>query len=153
LLQGHILAVVLSEKNIEIITTTSKMVVTHASEITKQMYKIMFAKYPDIKELFKNQPENQYMILAEALSLFTVNIDKIEKLTPALETIARKHVQCNVKRGHYPVVGSSLLLAMEDVLKEKATLEFIDAWTQAYKYLSEILLEMEDKMYEKLENK
>jgi len=144
------LAVSLSEKSIETIVATSNMVTTHSSEITTEMYKIMFEKYPHVKELFKDQPENQYMILAEALSLFAVNIDKIEKLTPALEVIARKHVQTNVKRGHYPFVGSSLLIAMETVLEEKATIAFIDAWTEAYKFLSEILIEMEDKMYKEL---
>jgi len=144
------LAVSLSEKSIEVITATSKMVVTRSSEITTEMYNIMFEKYPHVKELFKDQPENQYMILAEALSLFAVNINKIEKLTPALEIIARKHVQTNVKRGHYPIVGSSLLMAMETVLEEKATLAFTDAWTEAYKFLSEILIEMENKMYQEL---
>lgn len=144
------MAVSLSEKSIEVITATSKMVVTRSSEITTEMYNIMFEKYPHVKELFKDQPENQYMILAEALSLFAVNINKIEKLTPALEIIARKHVQTNVKRGHYPIVGSSLLMAMETVLEEKATLAFTDAWTEAYKFLSEILIEMENKMYQEL---
>jgi len=142
----------LSEKSIDVIKTTSKMVVSRSAEITTEMYKIMFSKYPHVKELFKDQPENQYMILAEALSLFAMNINKIEKLTPALEVIARKHVQTNVRKGHYPIVGASLLQAMENVLKEQATIPFIDAWTEAYKYLSDILIEMEEKMYKKLEN-
>jgi len=146
------MAVGLSEKSIEVITATSKMVVTRSVEIAEEMYKIMFKKYPHVKELFKDQPKNQYMVLAEALSLFSVNINKIDILAPALEVIACRHVQTNVKRGHYPIVGSSLLTAMENVLEDQATLEFIDAWTEAYKFLSKILIEMEDKMYEELEN-
>jgi len=146
------LSATLSEQSTKIILDTSKTVVVSATAITAQMYKIMFSKYPHVKELFKNQPENQYMILAEALSLFCVNIDKVERLRPALEVIARKHVETKVKRGHYPIVGSSLIKAMEDVLGDKATIEFIDAWTEAYKYLSKILIQMEDKMYKELKN-
>ena len=146
------MAVDLSEKTIEIIASSSQMVVTHATEITTVMYKHMFSKYPQVQELFKNQPNNQYMILAEAISLFAVNIDKLDRLQPALEKIARKHVETKVKKGHYPVVGSSLLFAMEEVLKDRATIEFLDAWREVYKYLSEVLIEMEEKMYKELAN-
>ena len=138
----------LTQSTIDVIINTADMVVSNSTQITKSMYKILFAKYPHVENLFKDQPQNQYMILSEALSLFAVNIDKIDKLTPALNRIAVTHVRTNVKAGHYPMVGLALLTAMEDVLTDRATVEFIDAWREVYQYLSNVLIDMENTMYE-----
>jgi len=146
------LAKELSKKTIDIIATTEDLIVSNSTKITKRMYEILFNKYPHVKKLFANQPENQFMILAEALSLFAVNIDRIDKLKPTLQAIASSHVKTNVKSGHYPMVGFSLLTAMEDVLLADATVELIDAWRDAYQYLSEILIGMENNMYKEIKN-
>ena len=142
----------LSLQTIEIIKNTGDVVVGNSTKITTRMYELLFDKYPHVKELFVNKPENQYMKLAESLSLFVVNIEKINVLKPALEVIANTHVQTNVQKGHYPMVGLSLINAMEDVLKERATIEFVDAWREAYKFLADILIEMEEKMYKEIVN-
>jgi len=137
----------LSSNTVRVIKDTADIVVGNSTKITERMYEILFSKYPQVKQLFANQPENQYMILSEALSLFVVNIEKLDKLVPALEVIAYAHVQTNVKVGHYPMVGMALLSAMEDILEEKADIEFMDAWREAYKFLADVLIEMESKMY------
>ena len=142
----------LSSKTIQIINDTADIIVGKAPEITTKMYELLFLKYPQIKKLFENQPDNQFMVLAEALSLFAVNIKKLDKLKPALEVIAISHVEVNVKAGHYPMIGMVLLEAMEDVLKEKATVDFMDAWREAYQYLANVLIDMEAKMYKEIEN-
>ena len=58
----------------------------------------MFSKYLEVKKLFKNAPNNQNVILAEAISLYAVNIENLKLLHPALE----------------------------EVLKDKASLELLD---------------------------
>lgn len=142
----------LSSKTIEIIKSTGGIVVANAPEISIKMFEILFSRYPDIEKLFAFQSRDQYMVLAESLSNFIVNIEKIDKLTPALDTIAVVHVEHNIYPEHYPLVGMALMSAMEDILKDTATLEFVDAWREAYKYLSDILIEMEEKMYKEIKN-
>jgi len=142
----------LSLESISIIKDTAEMVVGSAPQITKKMFEIIFDKYPDIKEMFKNQPKNSYMVLAESLSLFIVNIEKLDKLIPALEAISIVHVEHNIRPVHYPKVGMALMSAMEDVLQEKATVEFIDAWREAYKFLSDMLIDIENEMYKEVES-
>jgi len=137
----------LSEETLDIITNSAELVSANDTKITKRMYILMFEKYPSFKLLFKDAPEDQYMRLAEIISAYAVNIKKIEKLKPALVVIAERHVRLKIKPGHYYKVGTVFIEAMEDVLGSQATLEFIDAWREAYKYLSDILIEMEKELY------
>ena len=142
----------LSQKHIEIIKESAGLITANDEKITTKMYEILFYKYPHLEILFDNAPDNQFMKLAEALSSYAVNIDKIEKLTPALELIAIKHVEVNIRPGYYSMVGMALIEAIEDVLGKMAPIGFIDAWREVYKYISDILIEMEDKLYKELTN-
>jgi len=139
----------LSAKTIEIIKNSAYLVTSNDILITKRMYQIMFSKYPHFEKQFKNTPEDQYMKLAEAISAYAMNIEKIERLKPALRIIARIHVKRNVLPSQYFKVGGVLLEAMEDVLGDRATLEFIDAWREVYNYVARILIEMESGFYRK----
>ncbi|WP_373003301.1 globin domain-containing protein [Sulfurimonas sp.] len=140
----------LSQKHIDIVKESAELITANDLEITNKMYEILFYKYPHLEMLFENAPNNHFVKLAEALSLYAVNIDKIEKLTPALELIAIKHVKVNIRPGHYSMVGMALIEAIEEVLDEIAPIGFIDAWREVYKYVSDILIEMENKLYKEL---
>ncbi|EDZ61451.1 putative globin [Sulfurimonas gotlandica GD1] len=140
----------LSQKHIDIIKESAELITANDLKITNKMYEILFYKYPHLEMLFENAPDNQFMKLAEALSLYAVNIDKIEKLIPALELIAIKHVEVNIRPGHYSMVGMALIEAIEEVLGKMAPIGFIDAWREVYKYVSDILIEMENKLYKEL---
>jgi len=137
----------LSLQSITIIKSTAELVTSNDIKITKRMYEILFSKYPHVKNLFKNAPEDQYMKLAEILSVYAVNIDKIDRLKPALEVIAKAHVEAKIQPAHYPMIGMVLLQAMEETLGEKATLEFMDAWREAYQVIGNILINMEKALY------
>ena len=55
--------------------------------------------------------------------------------------IINKHVALQILPEHYPIVGSCLLRAIEEVLgKEIATPEVIAAWGAAYGQLADILI-------------
>ena len=142
----------LSLESIKIIKSTAELVTSNDTKITKRMYDILFSKYPHVKKVFANAPEDQYMRLAEIISAYAVNIDKIERLKPALQVIAKIHVSSNIKAGHYPMIGMVLLQAMEEVLGSRASVEFMDAWREAYKYISDVLISMEKEMYELQKN-
>jgi nitric oxide dioxygenase len=140
----------LSQKHVEIIKESAALITANDESITTKMYEILFYKYPHLEMLFENAPDNQLMKLAEALSLYAVNIENIDKLTPSLELIAVKHVEVNIRPGYYSMVEMALIEAMEDVLGKIAPIGFIDAWREVYKYISSVLIEMEDKLYKEL---
>ena len=138
----------ISQESITIIKQTASLVTEHAIDITTNMYQLLFSKYPHMKNLFSNAPDNQNVILAEAISAYAVNIDNLKIFTPALEVIAYSHVKENIQAIHYPILGIIFIQALEKSLGSLATLEFIDAWREAYKVVAEILIEMEREMYE-----
>lgn len=138
----------LSQKSIDIIKSSGELITLNDTKISKRMYEILFSKYPETKKLFKNTPEERYMKLAEILSIYAVNIDKLNKLGPALEVIASSHTNALVQSGNYPMVGIVLMQAIEDVLGEKASIEFMDAWREAFKILAGILINLEKNIYE-----
>ena len=142
----------LSPCTIDIIKNTSCLIVSNAEVITKSLYDIVFKRYPEIRNLFANAPINQSSLLADAISSYAVNIERIKILTPALEVIARTHVRKNIKPVHYSIIGMAFIDALELSLKEKASLEFLDAWREAFIYLSNILIGMEKNIIKKSEN-
>jgi len=137
----------LSKETINIIKNSAHLVTVHANEITTEMYTLLFSKHPNIKHFFENAPKNQYMILAEALSSFAMNIDNLQLFKPVLKSIARTHTRVKIKPVHYPLLGMILMDAMEKTLGDKATVEFLDAWREAYKFLSITLIDMEKEIY------
>ncbi|MEA2100242.1 MAG: globin domain-containing protein [Campylobacterota bacterium] len=140
----------LSTQTINIIKNSANIIASNGEKITLRMYEIVFNKYPHIEKMFENAPDNQYMKLADALTLYAVNIDKLHVLAPALEVIAKTHIDTGVKQLHYVMIGQSLIKAMYEVLGDMATPTLIDAWREAYIYISDVLIEMENELYKSI---
>ena len=137
----------LSQDAINIIKGTARLVTVNDIKITTRMYQILFSKYPHMKKMFENAPKGQPMLLAESLSAYAMNIERLERLRPALLIIAKTHVRKEIQPGHYPMLGMVLLQAMEEVLGDQATVDFLDAWREAYKVIANMLIEMEKSLY------
>ena len=137
----------LSPTTIEIVKATVPVLREHAEAITNKMYDNLFEKYPETKELFTGAPEDQPKVLAAAVSAYAINIDNLGALTDAVGKMSAAHVRTNVKPEHYPMVADSLIQAMKDVLGDAATPGILDAWGEAYFFLSDILIAKEKEMY------
>jgi len=140
----------ISNEHIKIVKNSASTITYYGPEITKKMYEIMFSTFPNAKKLFANAPEDQYMKLADALSAYAVNIDRLHIFQPALMQIAKNHVRIGITSSMYPMVKHSLLKAMKEVLIDKGRgSEFcLEAWDAAYDHLAEVLIEMENRLYD-----
>ncbi|MDQ7084344.1 MAG: globin domain-containing protein [Sulfurovum sp.] len=134
-----------STKNI--IKSTAPILKAHAEAITTQMYKILFAKYPETQTLFKDASPEQSKKLAAAVYAYAANIDKLENLTKGIEKMASVHVKSNILPKHYPMVGDALLQAIKSVLGDGATDEIMSAWEEAYGFLADVLIAKEKELY------
>jgi len=114
--------------------------------ITARMYELLFEKYPQVKPLFANAPNNQSRILTQSIIAYGEHIDDLSTLSSALEQIARKHVAVGVQPDYYPLVGESLLQAFKEILDESVTDEIISAWQEAYFFLAEQLMQREREL-------
>lgn len=137
----------LSQNTKEICKATAPVIEEHGEAITTRMYEILFANYPEVKSLFSEAPENQHKLLAAAIAAYAANIDNLDVLGKAVESMAQRHVKVKVKEEHYPMVGLSLLEAIKDVLGDAATDDVINAWKEAYFFLADILIAREKEIY------
>lgn len=137
----------LSQSTIDICKATAPVLEVHGEAITTRMYEILFSTYPEIKPLFGEAPENQHKKLASSIVAYAKNIDKLENLSKAVEVMAQRHVETKVLPEHYPMVGTSLLQSIKDVLGDAATDDVINAWKEAYFFLGDILIARESEIY------
>ncbi|MEP2989775.1 MAG: NO-inducible flavohemoprotein [Parasphingorhabdus sp.] len=140
----------LSQNTIEIVKSTAPILQEHGETLTKHFYQRMFTHNPEVRPFFnsENQSEGtQQRALAGAICAYAANIDNLEVLGGAVELIANKHASLMIKPEHYPVVGENLLASIKDVLGEGATAEVIEAWAEAYGFLTDILVGREQQIY------
>lgn len=137
----------LSENTVNIVKATAPVVSQHAESITYKMYEILFDKHPELKELFKDADPDQHKKLAAAVSAYAANIDNLAVLKSAVEKMAQTHVRIKVQPEHYPIVGTSILEAIKEVLGDDATPEILQAWQEAYFFLADVLIAREKELY------
>lgn len=120
----------------------------YQDQINHRMYEIMFEKYPETKKLFKEFRKQQPNIFGAALMCHFVSLDKPEVLQSFRNNICQSHVRAGVKEEHYSMMAESLFTAMEEILKEHATIEVIKAWEKWYFFIANLLIERERDHYQ-----
>lgn len=137
----------LSDETIAIVKSTAPVMIEHGQAITDRMYDILFTRYPDVKTMFSSAPDNQSFKLSSAIAAYAQNIDKLDNLTGAVNGMVAAHVRTGVKAEHYPIVAECLMEALHDVLGDAFTDDIKGAWTEAYMFLANLLIDAESKMY------
>lgn len=139
-----------SPKTIDLVKSTTPLLKKHGQKITTRMYEIMFGNHPEIKQQFNMTAQadgSQPARLATAIYSYATHIDDLDSLKLMVDKIAHRHVQTHVTPEQYPIVGESLLQAMQDVLGEVATEEVMAAWKEAYQVLAQVFIKREDQIY------
>jgi len=141
----------MTENTKAIIKSTAPLLKERGEEITTVMYRFLFARNPEVKELFKDAEPDQYKKLASAVYAYAANIDNLDVLGKGIEKMALVHVRTNIQPEHYPLVGNALLSAIEEVLGDAATPEVVVAWREAYFFLADVLIKRESEIYSTLQ--
>lgn len=140
---------------IAIVKQTVPLLQQQGTELTQHFYRLLFTENPELKHIFNMASQDngrQPGTLAAAIVAYAANIDRLEALGPVVDRIAAKHFSLDIAPEQYPIVGRNLLKAIREVLGEDvATDEVIDAWADAYQQLAEILIAVEEKLYQQAE--
>lgn len=135
-----------------IVKATVPLLESGGEALTTHFYKLMLSEYPEVRPLFNqaNQASgDQPRALANGVLMYARHIDQLEQLGGLVGQIINKHVALQILPEHYPIVGTCLLRAIEEVLgKETATPEVIAAWGAAYQQLANILIGAEEGLYQ-----
>lgn len=135
-----------SIENINILYKSSNLIEKNSIKIAKTMYELLFDLHPEMKTFFEGSPSHQHKLLAETISSYAVNIRNIHILKPALEKIAKTHVEAGVQPHQYEIIKHVLLLSFKTVLAKDATKELLNAWDEAITCISKILMDMEKEL-------
>lgn len=111
------------------------------TEFGKSFYTNLFAMYPQVKPLFaKSDLKKQQFLLTESLSMIVGNLRNTELLSHTLMGLGARHADYGTLPEHYPLVGNVLLRTFEEYLKENWTPDLEEAWGDAYKVITELML-------------
>jgi len=127
---------------IELLETSFQAIAPRGEEFVTAFYERLFTNYPQTRAFFAlTDMKEQRKKLLGALALVIQNLRKPAVLTSALQGLGQRHVAYGVLPEHYPIVGVVLLEAFSDVLGDRWTPEYQDAWAQAYEAICTIMLE------------
>ena len=139
-----------------IVKSTVPLLESGGEALTTHFYQMMLAVHPEVRPLFNpaNQASGaQPRALANGVLMYARHIDQLDQLGDLVARIINKHVALQILPEHYPIVGSCLLRAIEEVLgRDIATPEVLAAWGAAYNQLAEILIGAEAALYEEKAN-
>jgi hemoglobin-like flavoprotein len=126
----------------ELLETSFARIRDRQTEFTDYFYSTLFADYSQIQPLFaRTSMDEQPKKLFASLVLVVENLNQPNVLTQSLKGLGTRHLKYGVLPEHYPLVGKTLLKAMQFILKEDWTPEVEKAWTDAYSAIAEIMLE------------
>lgn len=137
----------MNETTKAIIKSTAPVLKQYGEEITSVMYRVLFERHPEAKELFKDAAPDQYKKLANMVYAYAANIDNLGSLQKGIDSVAQIHVDTKILPEHYPWVGEALLEAIRQVLGEAATDEVMTAWAEAYGFLAQVFIAREKEIY------
>jgi len=140
----------LTPEQIETVQATVPLLREHGEALTTRFYQRMFADYPEVRPFFNQAHQadgRQPRALADAVLAWAENLHQPEVLQPAVERIVHKHASLNIQPEHYPIVGNSLLAAMQEVGGDAVTPEVVEAWGAAYWELANLLIAEEERVY------
>lgn len=123
---------------------------TQGEALTRHFYQRLFQENPGVRAFFNPAHQHagsQQRALAAAICGFARHVDDLDALRAVVDRIAHKHVSLQVQPEHYPIVGRTLLGAIQDLLGDAATPELLSAWEEAYGLLAAVLIDQENRLY------
>jgi len=115
-----------------------------ADEIAKSFYMHLFDIAPDSKKLFTGDMERQGSMLMTSLSLAVGGLSSFDDVMPSIQALGERHYSYGVKPEYFQPALESFIWALEQHLGERFTPELKNAWTSAFKTLTDEMLKMYD---------
>ncbi len=127
---------------IELLESSFQAIAPRGEAFVTAFYERLFTQFPQTRAFFASTDmKEQRKKLLGALLLVIQNLRKPEVLTSALKGLGQRYVAYGVRPEHYPIVGAVLLETFSDLLGERWTPAYHDAWAQAYEAICAIMLE------------
>ena len=125
----------MNAEQIGIVQDTWRSVLPVGGTFAELFYGKLFSLDPALERLFtdlKDQGRN----LTAMISVVVGSLARPERITLAMWELGRRHAAYGVKAGHYDLVRTALLWALEKTLGDAFTAEADAAWRAVYDLLA-----------------
>lgn len=103
-------------------------------------YGKLFEQNPELRHLFDSDMSSQYNKLMDTLNQVIMYVDSPEVWLTEIKGLAMRHLDYQVKQGHYDLVGKALLHTLQLALPDSWDAETELAWRNCYSELSSIMI-------------
>ena len=131
---------VLSSLEIKHLQSTWMQVVTIKTQAAELFYGRLFELDPSVKPLFTKDMKEQGDQLIATIAKVVNSVDRLDRVTPLLEELAKRHIEYGVTVEHYATVGEALLWTLQQGLGDGFTEEVEQAWIKAYGLISKTMI-------------
>ena len=98
-------------------------------------YKKVFEKAPFVRNLFRNNMQEQGRLLTHMLGGIVYSLSRPEYLVMGLKRLGKNHQRYGVKHDYYPVVKEAMLESIPEILGDFHTEKVQKAWSQALDFV------------------
>lgn len=130
----------MDRETIVLVQMSLKNIAPIADQIGATFYARLFETHPELRPLFAEDIAPQSKKLVQMLAMVVNGLHRLNALKPAIEDLARRHEDYGVVPEHYPVVGKTLIWALEQGLGDAFTPDVKRAWIIAYRTLSRTMI-------------
>jgi NAD(P)H-flavin reductase/hemoglobin-like flavoprotein len=109
-------------------------------KVAGYFYARMFLSQPALRDLFPVQMDVQRARLLNAIVTAVQTLEDPEVFDDYLKSLGRDHRKFHVQPEHYDVVGSALIEAMRAFAGERWSIEYDQAWADAYGVIASKML-------------
>ncbi len=129
----------MTPQQIRLVQHTWEQIRPNAGAVGETFYSRLFERDPSLRKLFRSDVQAQSRKLVNAVTLATQSLASLERLTPVLHELGRRHASYGVEDRHYSTVGAALLETLEAALADSFTPAARQAWTATYEVLAETM--------------
>ncbi|MHC4268084.1 MAG: globin family protein [Planctomycetota bacterium] len=130
----------MNDDQVRIVQETFGKVRPISETAAELFYKRLFELNPSFKSLFKGDMKKQGRMLMQMIDFAVKGIDEPDTILPTIQDLGKRHLGYGVKEEYYGTVGEALIWTLEQGLGSDFTPETKEAWIEAYKLLSGVMI-------------
>jgi hemoglobin-like flavoprotein len=128
--------------NLTALETSFDLIAPRGDELMDAFYAGLFSAAPAVEPLFAGVDlKRQKTMLLGTLVLLRKSLRNLDAILPKLRELGARHVAYGALPEHYPVVGEVLIGAMKAVAGPAWTLEYEQAWSEAFGVVAAVMIE------------
>ncbi len=106
-----------------------------------EMYERLFNRAPNLKPMFRDDLAGQGMKFMNTLGFIVDNLRDPDALKDRLGELGHAHAAMGVKAEYFDLMGDALFVTLAHVLGDDFTPELETAWREAYRAVSDAVIE------------